>query len=203
MGDLKIRVINNMKKPTHFMLYQEDINLNVKNFKVGAWKHDNLAANATYNTVLPQNIQVCSRDMSDSGTIVTKKVKVDYNNVLEVFTNTNALDIRHNMDKTSTENTIDVLNLCPITKEILVEKDGRPLFMCEIRPEYKLNFAINPKIFIGLCDFEISGDFFDAASISKKLEIDYEGQAYLTITLLENQSSGKVTIDYSFEKFEG
>lgn len=200
MPDLNIRVINNMKETINFMLYQSDINLNVKNFQIGAWRHDSLAPNAVYTTVLPQDITISATETSDIGTIITKSLGVDYNDSIEIFDNNSSIDIQYGTE-IATENTIDVYNKCGATKTIIAQKDSRPLFKCNLRPDYKLNFSINPKVYIALCDYEISSDFFDAASLSEKLEVDYDGQSYLTITLSENQSSGEVSFNKNFDKY--
>lgn len=200
MPDLNIRVINNMNEAANFMLYQEDINLNVKDFKIGAWRHDSIAPGATYTTILPEDITISATEVSSVGTIVTKSLSVDYNDAIEVFDNDSSIDVQ-NFNTEATEDTIDVYNNCSKTETIIAEKDSRPLFKCNLRPNYKLNFSINPKVFIALCDYEISSDFFDAASLSQKLEIDYEGQSYLTITLSEDTGLGKVSLATSFESF--
>ena len=85
----------------------------------------------------------------------------------------------------------------------VIAKNGKPLFACSVRPGFKVNFAIHPKLFVALSDFEITDPFFDAATISRRpVEIEYEGQQYLTVILSENESTGEVTVDYNFDKFE-
>lgn len=64
-------------------------------------------------------------------------------------------------------------------------------------------FCNSPKLYVALSDLEIRDPFFDAATLSRKpVEIDYEGQQYLTIILSENESTGAVSITYNFDKFE-
>lgn len=60
----------------------------------------------------------------------------------------------------------------------------KPLFACNVRPDFKVNFAIHPKLYVALSDMEIHEEFFDAATLSRKpIVIDYQGQQSVTITL--------------------
>ena len=44
--DLNIHLISKLKSTSFFTLYQQNINLTTKNFKVGAWKNGYLASGA-------------------------------------------------------------------------------------------------------------------------------------------------------------
>lgn len=85
----------------------------------------------------------------------------------------------------------------------IIAKDGKPLFLCSVRPDFKVRFSLNSKIYIALSEFEITDPFFDAATLSRiPVGIDYEGQQYLTIVLSENEITGAVDINYDFFRFE-
>lgn len=62
--------------------------------------------------------------------------------------------------------------------------------MATIRPDNKLNFDINPSLYVAISDYYIEQEFFDAASLSPLTRINYEGQSYLTIILSENVGTG-------------
>lgn len=200
--DLNIRVVSNLSKTQQVLMYQEDIQTNVKNFKVAAWEHPYIAPKSHFDVVLPMAISIAATDEIGRGCLTTKALNVDYNTAWEIFDNNGAIDVCSYDGSKPTENTIEVYNNCESTKSSVVTKDGKPLFACEVRPEFKVNFAIHPKLYIALSDMEIHEEFFDAATLSRKPEIiDYEGQQYVTITLDEDVSTGKVTITYSFDKF--
>ncbi|MDO5602203.1 MAG: hypothetical protein Q4G07_05485 [Oscillospiraceae bacterium] len=201
--DLKIRIISNLHATQQVLMYQQDLQLNVKNYKVAAWEHPYIAPQAQFNTVLPMNIGVSASTELGRGTMQTKSLNADYNTAWEIFENSKALDIRKSNDPSPSESTIEILNKCDSTKYAVVTKDGKSLFACEVRPEFKVNFAVHPKLYIALSDLEINDEFFDAATLSKSpVVIDYEGQEYLTVYLSDNVSTGLVTITYDFAKFD-
>lgn len=202
--DLKIRVKSKLGTTQQVLLYQKAVTLNVKNFRTAAWEHQYIAPGAQMRAVLPFEIHIGSMtSIGHDGKILTKLIPVDYNTAWDIFDNCNALDVRKSEEPRPTEDTIEIHNKCKATSSAVVAKNGRPLFRCDVRPDFKVNFNIQPKLFVALSDLEISDPFFDAATISKTpVEIEYEGQQFLTITLNENQSTGSVDISYDFNKFE-
>ena len=202
--DLHIRVKSKLGTTQQVLLYQEAVTLNVKNFKTAAWEHQFIAPGAQMRAVLPTEITIGSMEtIGHDGKIMTKLLPVEYNTAWDIYNNANALDVRPSDEPAPTENTIEIHNKNSQTSSAVVAKNGKPLFRCDVRPGFKVNFSIHPKLYVALSDFEISDPFFDAATLSRKpVEIDYEGQQYLTIILNENESTGAVMIDYSFDKFE-
>ena len=200
--DLNIRVVSNLSTTQQVLLYQEDIQTNVKNFQVAAWEHPHIAPKSQFDVVLPMAIAIAATEKIGKGCLKTKALGVDYNTAWEIYDNNGAIDVRKYDEMAPTDETIEVYNNCESTKTSIVTKDGKPLFACEVRPEFKVNFAIHPKLYVALSDMEIHEEFFDAATLSRKPEIiNYEGQQYVTIVLDEDVSTGKVTISYSFDKF--
>jgi hypothetical protein len=202
--DLKIRVISNLRLTQQVLLYQEAYSLNVKNFKSAAWEDQYIAPGAEMKVILPTEIAIGSMEnIGHSGRITTKLLAAEYNTAWDIFDNGNGLDVRPSTETAPTGDTIEIHNKNSQTESAIVTKDGKPLFKCDVRPGFKVNFAIHPKLYVALCDLEISETFFDAATLSRKpVEIDYEGQQYLTVTLSENESTGAVSIDYDFSKFD-
>ncbi len=202
--DLRIRVKSKLGATQQVLLYQEAITLNVKNFKTAAWEHRFLAPGAQMRALLPTEISIGSMEyIGHSGKIMTKLIPAEYNTAWDIFNNSGALDVRKSAESAPAENTVEIHNKNAYTSSAVVAKNGKPLFSCSVRPGFKVNFAIHPKLYVALSDFEITDPFFDAATISRKpLEIDYEGQQYLTVVLSENESTGEVMINYDFDKFE-
>ncbi len=202
--DLNIRVKSKLGTTQQVLIYQEAISLSVKNFKVAAWEHQYLAPGAQMRALLPTEISIGSMyTIGHDGKIMTKFIPAEYNTAWDIFNNGGALDVKKSAEPSPDEDTVEIHNKNEYTSYAVVAKNGKPLFSCDVRPGFKVNFSIHPKLFVALSDFEISDPFFDAATISRKpVEIEYEGQQYLTIILTENESSGDITIDYNFEKFE-
>lgn len=202
--DLKIRVKSKLGTTQQVLLYQEAVTLNVKNFKTAAWEHQYLAPGAQMRALLPTEISIGSMEViGHDGKIMTKLLDVEYNTAWDIYNNGGALDVRKSAENSPEGDTIEIHNKNNATSEAVVAKNGKPLFACSVRPGFKVSFAIHPKLFVALSDFEITDPFFDAATISRKpVEIEYEGQQYLTIILSENESTGEVTVDYNFDKFE-
>ncbi len=202
--DLRIRVKSKLGTTQQVLLYQEAVTLNVKNFKTAAWEHQYLAPGAQMRALLPTEIAIGSMEkIGHGGKIMTKFIPVEYNTSWDIFNNGGALDVRKSAEPSPDENTVEIHNKNTATSAAVVAKNGKPLFSCSVRPGFKVNFTIHPKLFVALSDFEITDPFFDAATISRKpVEIEYEGQQYLTIILSENESTGEVTVDYNFDKFE-
>lgn len=202
--DLHIRVKSKLGSTQQVLLYQEAVTLNVKNFKTAAWEHQFVAPGAQMRAVLPLEISIGSMEsIGHDGKIMTKLLDVEYNTAWDIYNNNNALDVRKSSEPAPTEDTIEIHNKNSHTSSAVVAKNGKPLFRCDVRPGFKVNFAIHPKLYVALSDLEISDPFFDAATLSRKpIEIDYEGQQYLTIILNENESTGAVTIEYNFDRFE-
>lgn len=202
--DLKIRVKSNLKSTQQVLLYQKAITLNVKNFKTAAWEHQYLAPGAQMRALLPTEISIGSMErIGHDGKIMTKLLPVEYNTAWDIYNNNGALDVRKSSEAAPSGDTVEIYNKNKCTSSAVVAKNRKPLFLCSVRPGFKVNFSIHPKIYVALSDFEITDPFFDAATISKKpVEIEYEGQQYLTVTLSENESTGEVIVDYNFDKFE-
>lgn len=202
--DLHIRVKSKLGTTQQVLLYQEAVTLNVKNFKTAAWEHQYLAPGAQMRALLPTKIAIGSMEkIGHDGKIMTKFIPVEYNTAWDIYNNGGALDVRKSAEPAPEADTVEIHNKNEATSSAVVAKNGKPLFSCSVRPGFKVNFAIHPKLFVALSDFEITDPFFDAATISRKpVAIEYEGQQYLTIILSENESTGEVTIDYSFDKFE-
>ena len=185
------------------LLYQQDIQTNVKNFLTAAWERPHIAPKAKYEVTLPMQIGVSAAENIGSGRVTTKQLAAGYNTVWEIFENNRGLDIQEGSGVAPSMDTIEVLNTCGSTKYALVTKDSKPLFACEVRPDFRVNFAIHPRLFVALSDMEIHEEFFDAATLSRAPEIiDYEGQQYVTIYLDEDVSTGKVDISYDFARFD-
>lgn len=202
--DLHIRVKSKLGTTQQVLIYQEAVTLNVKNFKTAAWEHQYVAPGAQMRAVLPTEITIGSMEnIGHDGKIMTKLLPVEYNTAWDIYNNSKGLDVKASDEPAPTENTIEIHNKNAVTSSAVVAKNGKPLFRCDVRPGFKVNFSIHPKLYVALSDFEITDPFFDAATISRKpVEIDYEGQQYLTVILSEDQASGAVSVSYSFEKFE-
>lgn len=202
--DLHIRVKSKLGVTQQVLLYQEAVTLNVKNFKTAAWEHQYIAPGAQMRAVLPMEISIGSMEsIGHDGKIMTKLLPVEYNTAWDIFDNSKGLDVRASSETDPADDTIEIHNKNSVTSTAVVAKNGKPLFKCDVRPDFKVNFAIHPKLYVALSDLEISDPFFDAATLTRKpVEIDYEGQQYVTITLEENESSGAVNITYNFDRFE-
>lgn len=202
--DLNIRVKSKLGATQQVLLYQEALTLNVKNFKTAAWEHRYLAPGSSMNVVLPMEICIGAFEgIGHNGKISTKLLPAEYNTAWDIYSNNNALDVRKSAEPKPDQNTIEIHNKNSITSSAIVTKDSKPLFLCNVRPDFKVSFALHPKIFIALSDFEITDPFFDAATLSRNpVGIDYEGQQYLTIVLSENESTGAVDVTYDFGKFD-
>lgn len=202
--DLRIRVKSKLGTTQQVLLYQEAVTLNVKNFKTAAWEHQYLAPGAQMRALLPTSISIGSMEkIGHDGKIMTKFIPVEYNTSWDIYNNSGALDVRKSAEPVPDMDTVEIHNKNDSTSCAVVAKNGKPLFACSVRPGFKVNFSIHPKLFVALSDFEITDPFFNAATISRRpVEINYEGQQFLTIILSENESTGEVTVDYSFDKFE-
>lgn len=202
--DLNVRVKSKLGTTQQVLLYQEAHTINVKNFKTAAWEYRFLAPGATMTVVLPMDICIGAYEgIGHNGKISTKLLPVEYNTAWAIYNNSNALDVRKSSEPAPEQDTIEIHNKNTVTSSAIVTKDSKPLFRCDVRPDFKVSFALHPKIFIALSDFEITDPFFDAATLSRNpVGIDYEGQQYLTITLTENESTGAVDVNYDFSKFE-
>lgn len=202
--DLNIRVKSKLGTTQQVLLYQEAVTLNVKNFKTAAWEHQYLAPGTQMRALLPTSISIGSMEnIGHDGKIMTKLIPAEYNTAWDIYSNNKALDVRKSDEPAPESDTIEIHNKNHTTSSAVVAKNGKPLFMCNVRPGFKVNFSIHPKLFVALSDFEITDPFFDAATISRRpVEIEYEGQQYLTIILSENKSTGELTVDYNFDKFE-
>jgi len=202
--DLHIRVKSKLGETQQVLLYQEAVTLNVKNFKTAAWEHQYIAPGAQMRAVLPTNISIGSMEsIGHDGKIMTKLLPVAYNTAWDIFSNSKGLDVRESVEPDPTDDTIEIHNKNSVTSTAVVAKNGKPLFKCDVRPDFKVNFSIHPKLYIALSDLEINDPFFDAATLSRKpVEIDYEDQQYVTVILEENESTGAVNITYNFDRFE-
>lgn len=186
------------------LLYQEAATLDAQNFKTAAWEHRYIAPGAQMRALLPAEISVGAMEkIGHDSKITTNLIPAEYNTAWDIYNNNDVLDVRKSSEPAPDSDTVEIYNKNSVTSSAVVAKNGKPLFACSIRPGFKVNFAIQPKLFVAFSDLEITDSFFDAAIISSKpVEIEYGGQQYLTIILSENESTGAVTVDYNFDKFE-
>jgi hypothetical protein len=203
--DLQITITSSLSSAQQFLIYQDAQTITVKNYQLAAWDHQYIAPGSSYTVTLPLQIQVGASliDPLRGGVMSTKLINAGYNGAYDVFNNNGALDICVSSNEAelnaTNDNSITVYNNDIKTRHVLVCKNSKPLFAAEVRPEYKLSFAIDPKIYFALCDVELKGDFFDAATLTTvPTEIAYEGQSQLFITLSEDTATGKITIHYAF-----
>lgn len=201
---LHIRVKSKLGTTQQVLLYQEAATANVKNFKTAAWEHQYIAPGSQMRALLPMEITIGTMEsIGHDGKIRSNHIPVELNTAWEIYNNDNSLDVKPSSMSASCEDAIEIHNMNSQTSSAVAAKNGKPLFRCDVRPGFKVNFAIHPKLYVALSDLEITDPFFDAATLSNKpVEIDYEGHQYLTIILNENERTGGIKIDYNFEKFE-
>lgn len=200
--DLNIRVISNLKDTEFFMLYQQDINLNVKNFKAGAWEKSYIAPGAQFYTVLPATLQLQGRVEGNGSVYSTKIIEAQYNHSYEIYMNSEGLDIQPSSLAAPTDNTINLYNTTDSQVDGVVLKASKPLFAANIRSTNKLNFSIKPALYVAISDYFMNQEFIDAATLSPLTKINYDGQSYLTIILGENVGNGQSSINYNFNSFD-
>lgn len=202
-NELKVRVISNLSSTQQIMLYQKDIQINVTNYKVGAWEAVKLAPGSVHTAVLPTNIEVAATDINGRGDVLTKQLPAESGDTFKIFDNKGLIDIKSDDTKfASDDETIDIYNDSANRVNACITKDGKPLFSFDTRPDYRVNFMIKPKLYISLDDKEINDDFVDTNAITSNYKVDFTNQQYLTINLDENNSTGAVTVSHSFEKFD-
>ena len=138
--------------------------------------------------LFPAEISVGAMEkIGHDGKIITNLIPAEYNTAWDIYNNNDVLDARKSSEPAPDSDTVEIYNKNSVTSSAVVAKNGKPLFACSIRPGFKVNFAIQPKLFVAFSDLEITDSFFDAAIISSKpVEIEYGGQQYLTIILSEN-----------------
>lgn len=202
--DLHIRVKSKLGTTQQVILYQEAVTLDAQNFKTAAWEHRYIAPGAQMRALLPIEISVGAMEkIGHAGKIMTNLIPAECNTAWDIYNNNDVLDVRKSSESAPNSDTVEIYNKNSVTSSAVVAKNGKPLFACSIRPGFKVNFAIQPKLFVALSDFEIIDPFFDVATISRKpVEIEYGGQQYLTIILSEDESTSAVNVAYNFDKFE-
>lgn len=202
--NLKIRIISYLVDPIFFALYQQDIVLNVNNYKLGAFEKGYIAPGASIYTILPLNLNAYGRSKSENTIYNTKIININYDCAYEIYQSKMFFDIKSSAETPPRKKeTIDIYNKTLSRKEAVILRGERPIFSADLRPNTKLNFSIDNSINIALSDFEITNDFFQADDISQTYKIDYNIQDYLTILLKENVSSGKIQIETNYSIFHG
>lgn len=99
--------------------------------------------------LLPTEITIGSMEnISHDDKIMTKLMPVEYNTAWEIYSNDNALDVRKSNEPAPTEDTIEIHNKNSRTSSAVVAKNGKPLFKCDVRPRFKVNFAIHPSFML-------------------------------------------------------
>ena len=89
--------------------------------------------------LLPTEITIGSMEnISHDGKIMTKLMPVEYNTAWEIYSN----------EPAPTEDTIEIHNKNSRTSSAVVAKNGKPLFKCDVRPRFKVNFAIHPSFML-------------------------------------------------------
>lgn len=199
--DLNIRIINNLKNTSFFTLYQQNINLNTRNFKIGAWKKGYIASGAEFFTVLPLNFEIQAKINVTRGRYKTKLIDASYNSSYEIYMNNNGIDIHESNLIKPSNNTVNVYNTINSMVSVIALKNLNPIFLTNIRPNSKLNFAILPSLYISIFSSDISDinkNFFNPSSLSPITKINYNGQSCVNIFLNENVSTGKFQVYYNF-----
>lgn len=202
--DLHIRIKSKLGTTQQVLLYQEAVTLNIENFKTAAWEHRYLAPGAAMNAFLPMEVCIgVFQGIGHNGKISSKLLPAEYNTAWDIYSNSGALNVRKSSEPAPDDNSIEIHNKNNEISSAIIAKDGKPRFLCSVRPDFKVRFSLNSKIYIALSEFEITDPFFDAATLSRiPVGIDYEGQQYLTIVLSENEITGAVDINFDFFRFE-
>lgn len=199
--DLKIRIISHIMKPVFLALYQQDIKLNVENFKLVYWMKGVLSQGGSIYTVFPQKLEAQGRVNIDNIIYNTKIIDINYDNSYEIYGAESYFDIRNSSESLIIDKTIDIYNKTSSRKEAVILRGRKPLFYVNLRPDSKVNFSIDHSISIAICDLEAVNENFEFTSASQTFYINYGIQNYLTISLQENIAEGSLFIETDFNKF--
>jgi hypothetical protein len=199
---LNIRIISNLPTTQSILLFQKSIIINTKNYKIGAWETAYIAPGSEFSTILPEKIELFISEARSDYLRDKNPFHSETNDTITIFNNGGVVEMKKEERKNvDTDRLISVHNTHNSNTFLLANKDGKPLFNCHIRPDYKLNFCVEPKICIALFDNKIENEFFDVEDIQIFCEVDYADKTHLTFTLKEDSSKRKIMMEYNFDKF--
>lgn len=196
---VEIIIENLTTNSIHTLLYQSEIDITAGNYLTGSWKQDMIAPGGTGRTFMPVEISVAGSDKFGELSTITKEIKSGNGKKFELFDNGGALDIR-DAGVFSSDGTINVKNCCAKRETIYIFKEGCPLLCAELRPNQTESILLKPKIGIAIAENELREKFFDAASLSQKMEFDLTNQSFLKVSISEDQGSGLFIFNYSYTR---
>jgi hypothetical protein len=201
-ADLNIRIISNLSATQSIMLFQKNIIINTGNYKIGAWETAYIAPGSEFSVILPSKIELF---ISESGSIYfgnEKHIQSETNDNITIFNNGGVVEMKKEESKSlDADRFISVYNTHNRKTFLFANKDGKPLFTCSIRPDYKLNFCVIPKICISLSDKKIGSEFFNSEDIQHCYKADFTDKTHITFNLEENVKTGRITISHNFDEF--
>lgn len=198
---VKIRVQNQTNDDFRVLLYQSEIDVTAATYLTGAWRNAMVGARSTMETSLPIDMKVGAAEEGSDVTVSTELLSASQNACFSMYmSSNNALKIK-NTGETKTDGSINVTNDCDEYKWAKVYKDGDPIISVKVRPTNNESIKIKPKLGMAIGENEVTTAFFDAATLSRKYEYDISNQSYLTLTITENEGSGKLLVSASYDKF--
>jgi hypothetical protein len=200
--DLNIRIISNLSATQSIMLFQKDIIINTQNYKIGAWETAHIAPGSEFSTILPEKIELFISENQSNYFEREQPLLSETNDNITIFNNGGVVEMKKEDNKNAVaDKFISVYNTHNRKTFLFANKDNKPLFTCPIRPDYKLNFCVKPKIYIALLDKKFENKFLNAEDIQNCYKVDFTDKTHITFNLDENVSRGIITIAHNFDEF--
>jgi len=198
--DLSVTIFNETGGDQEFIVYQQNVTTNVKNYLTAAWEYEYLTnGGAQWDFVVPFEIEVSGIENALSiGTKTTNLMVANYNDQFALSESTvapvSAFKIS-NIGSGAGQNTISILNTVAAgPRWAVVNKNGQPLFTSLVAPNQSVNFAVMPTLYVALASNIQKGDLFQSVNLTQSWAFAYEGFTSLQITATQNSTTQEITL---------
>ena len=198
--DLSVTIVNDTLGDQEFIVYQQNVVPNLKNYLTAAWEYAYLAnGGARWDFVLPAAFEVSgTEDAMSSGSKTTNVLAARYGDQFALSESTIPPISAFKIEKIGTSAgaaVVTVLNTIatgPCWAE--VDKNGHQLFAAFLAPNQSVNFAIEPTLYVAIASSVAKGEFFEAPSLAQSWAFPYEGFTSLVITATQNPTTGELAL---------
>jgi hypothetical protein len=198
--DLSVSIFNDTEGDQEFIVYQQNVVTNVKNYLTAAWEYEYLTnGGAQWDFVVPFEIEVSGiEDALSIGTKTTNLLVADYNDQFQLSESTISPASAFKITKSGTgagQNTINILNTVVAgPRWAVVNKNGQPLFTSLVAPNQSVNFAVMPTLYVAIASNVQKGDLFQSINLTQSWAFPYEGFTSLKVYASENTTTKEITL---------
>lgn len=202
--ELHIVVFNKTLQSRRFIVYQQDVSLDVDKYLIYAWNNRLLAnGGAFWFFTLPLSFQVAGINGNPEDYSSTNIEKAEYGQRWELTQREDEAFMIELSDITSEPDNIKLINTITFARRtVVLMKRENPLIGCELPADGgDVNFKIEPSFYLALSDEYKRGDIINVSKVKNPYKVScqwHKSVAQFQISVTEDPISGKITFQTEY-----